>query len=118
MNKKQISNARYAITVETKFIASISRAKPLNLCLSSRIFAASREAYVLIPRTAIRMKYSIMEFAKLTFPIPSGIRTREAYGNDTIGKIMLINDFKRLKKAFFVSDFCLIFILLIYSDKT
>ena len=55
--------------------------------LSSLTFAQALTPYVGIPNCANIQKYDINDVAKETFPIPSGCKTREAYGKVTNGKI-------------------------------
>ena len=111
-------NNKYAIVVVMKLKNNISRVNLESSYLLSLILAASRAAYVPIPKSAINKKYSIIEFAKFTEPIPSGSKILLAYGKEIIGKIIFITLFIELKSAFFLSDFCLMsdILKLYYND--
>ena len=68
--------------------------------LLSRCFATYLTAYAGIPRVENRIIYNIIEFKKLTVPIPSGSSTLAAYGKVMTGKTIPVIVLRPLRIIF------------------
>ena len=76
-----IKKREIEVVMDKMFMIKISLVNLLSFTLSFLIDAASLMAYELIPSPAMIEKYETIDCAKRTFPIPSGIRIRDVYGN-------------------------------------